>query len=85
LLKNRRGNTIWCTNPPEDIADFKRSISDLFGKDCWIKYNGTDNAVIFCIHDMDKENMLEKVSKFLSNNDTPFEEIKFFNSVGKIL
>jgi len=85
LPQQRRGDILWCVNPPEDINNFKQSISNLFEKECWIKYDTTDNAITFCIQDTDYEKTIQEIKKFLENKKTPFKEIKFFNFVGQIL
>ena len=85
LPKDRIGNIYWCAKPPQDIADFKQEISTLLGKECWIEYNGSDNAVTFCIHDMDYKKSLEMVTEFLKTKDSPFTEIKIYNFIGEVL
>jgi hypothetical protein len=85
LPQQRRGDLLWCVNPPEDIDNFRQSISNLFEKECWIKYDNTDNALTFSIQDTNYEKSIQEIRKFLKDKVTPFAEIKFFNFIGQLL
>ncbi len=82
----RKVSADWRFEEPSDIAEFKKQLSDFLGKEVHLTYNCTDNAVSVLVAPMNEHQSIKReVKNFLKTHETPFERIRFFNYVGKLI
>lgn len=86
LPSDRKVSREWSFKAPNDIFKFKAELSVFLGKEVYITCNIVDNAVNVHVKEMSEHRTIKRdIKKFLQNHDTPFEKIKFFNYVGKLI
>lgn len=86
LPSNRKVAKHWQFDAPSDILEFKTKLSDFLGKEVHLTCNTADNAINVHVAPMEEHQTIKRdVRKFLQNHDTPFEKIRFFNHVGKLI
>ena len=86
LPRSIRVDKSWIFETPSDIEKFKTALSEFLGKEVYLTCNLADNAVTVHVKGMKEHKTIKRdVKKFLQNHDTPFERIRFFNYVGKLI
>jgi|GEM_PF-2968852 len=85
LLRNRVVTGEWIYELPEDIEKFQEKLIDFFGKRVYVEADFNKNALLISIEGMlEQKRNKKEMKKFLKENRTPFEKIKYFSFIGKI-